>query len=373
MLGRYVDWTDITEWPLGDKEKEVVKRGIKKQGDPTEKPGIVGAFCRARDIHGTIEKYLSEVYEITDQEDRYTYKLGSTAAGLVIYEDKFAYSHHGTDPTGGKLCNAFDLVRLHLFGLKDEDVASDTPVNKLPSYLAMLELCANDPLVKKQIIAEKLEAAAADFADEVDTEKTDNDECAKTVNIDWVSELETDTKGNILSTIQNVVLILDNDPMFKGSIAFDRFENRSFFKCKPPWRGLSYPTRFITDSDITHIEHRIETNYRIKGLSPRIQKAVDVVEKKNEIHPVRDHLEKQVWDGVPRVENLFIEYLGADDSEYIRAVTRKTLAAAVARIFRPGCKFDYVLTLVGEQGKKKSSLIARLAGDWFSDTLVSIC
>lgn len=52
-------------------------------------------------------------------EGRYTYSNGSTAAGLIVYDDKFAYSHHGTDPAGGRLCNAFDLVRIHKFGHLD--------------------------------------------------------------------------------------------------------------------------------------------------------------------------------------------------------------------------------------------------------------
>jgi putative DNA primase/helicase len=71
---------------------------------------------------------------------------------------------------------------------------------------------------------------------------------------------------------------------------------------------------------------------------------------------------------VRRVDTLLIDYMGAEDSEYLRAVTRKTLVAAVARVFRPGIKLDYVLTLVGVEGLGKSNLVARLGGKWFSDT-----
>jgi predicted P-loop ATPase len=72
------------------------------------------------------------------------------------------------------------------------------------------------------------------------------------------------------------------------------------------------------------------------------------------------------------VETLLIDYLGAEDSAYTRAVTRKTLAAAVARIFRPGCKFDYMLTLRGRQGLGKSALIGKLGGQWYSDTFTTM-
>ena len=67
------------------------------------------------------------------------------------------------------------------------------------------------------------------------------------------------------------------------------------------------------------------------------------MQRANAFHPVRDYLNGLVWDGTPRVEALLIDYLGAADSPYTRTVTRMTLAAAVARIFEPGCKFDICL------------------------------
>ena len=95
---------------------------------------------------------------------------------------------------------------------------------------------------------------------------------------------------------------------------------------------------------------------------------MNVVAGENAFHPVRDYLDSCTWDGVPRVDTLLIDYLGAEDTPYTRAVTRKTLAAAVARIYRPGIKFDYMLTIRGRQGIGKSALIAKLGGEWYSDT-----
>ena len=87
-------------------------------------------------------------------------------------------------------------------------------------------------------------------------------------------------------------------------------------------------------------------------------------------HPVKEYLESlPAWDGEIRAERLFIDYLGADDTPYVRAVTRKLFAAAVARIYEPGIKFDSVLILSGPQGIGKSTIFARLGGKWFSDSL----
>jgi predicted P-loop ATPase len=99
---------------------------------------------------------------------------------------------------------------------------------------------------------------------------------------------------------------------------------------------------------------------------------VNVVALQNSFHPVKDYLEGCTWDGVKRVETLLVDYMGAEDTEYTRTVTRKVLAAAVARIYRPGCKFDYMLTLRGAQGLGKSSFIGLLGGPWFSDTLTTV-
>jgi hypothetical protein len=121
ILAEYPDWTDTSYWPESSRMTGIRKKQADKQGDPTSKKGIVGAFCRAYDIPAVIDKFLADVYLPTSQPDRYTYAGGSTAAGLVIYEGgKFAYSNHATDPCGGQLCNAFDLVRVHKFGELDE-------------------------------------------------------------------------------------------------------------------------------------------------------------------------------------------------------------------------------------------------------------
>lgn len=156
-LETYRDYTDVSEWPSIREEKNKISEAAKKQQDPTEKSGIIGAFCRTYTITEAIEKFLSDVYAPCDTEDRYTYRLGEASAGLIVYEDKFAYSHHGTDPAGGQLCNAFDLVRIHKFG--GQDIGSSKAIHLQPSYKSMCRVAELDDAVQRTI-AQELEQAA---------------------------------------------------------------------------------------------------------------------------------------------------------------------------------------------------------------------
>ena len=360
VLNSYKNWKDSSEWPVSAKHQEIITREIKKQGDPLEKPGVVGAFCRSYTVHEVIEKYLGEVYDLCDGEDnRYTYKGGSTSSGMVVYDDKFAYSHHGTDPAGGKLCNGFDLVRIHLFGLADED--TDKRGFQLPSYQAMLDLATKDKNVRKLLGEEKIKEAFGDFEEALEPGEDEN--------TSWMSELDIDRKGNLLPTITNVQIILRNDPKLKGRIAFNEFECSTDVLKPFPWdvRRLTYPRPWgDKPDDMAMLRNYIgSAPYDIKGKG-LIEDVVEWIKNENRYHPVRDYLDNLEWDGEERIDTLFIDYLGVEDSEYTRAVSRKTLCAAVARIYRPGCKFDYTLTLVGDEGEGKSTIYKKLGMQWHS-------
>jgi predicted P-loop ATPase len=367
ILGTYHNWRDSSEWPVSERVSAKLQTEIKKQGDPLEKPGIVGAFCRTYTISEAIEAYLSDVYEAAG-EDRYTYAEGSTAGGLVVYEDKYAYSHHGTDPASEKLCNAFDLVRLHKYGLKDEDAREGTPINKLPSYTAMQELAMADARVKRLRGQERIAEARADFATE---EPGTEVELVEVESDEWLGELEVDRKGNYFSTINNVKLILENDPRLKKRFALDQFENREVALKDLPWRKVTHATRYLTDADASGLWHYLEKTYGINNMG-KTEAALSLVMRENGFHPVRRYLEALQWDGEERVDTLLVEYLGAEDTDYVRAVTRKMLVAAVARVFNPGVKFDYCLVLVGGQGQGKSQILDRLGRQWFSDSFTTV-
>ena len=363
VLASYKNWQDASEWPVSDRQGEVIHREIKKQGDPLEKPGVVGAFCREYNVHEAIEAFLPEVYDQCDVEDRYTFVGGSTGAGLVVYDDKYTFSHHGTDPTSGKLCNAFDLVRLHMFGLKDEDVKEGTTSNRLPSYTAMIDFASRNGKVRKRLGVERMQEVKDDFADGYQAEEEQE--------LDWLELMDTDKKGNYRNTIDNILLVLENDTNLKRKMALNKFENRETFLSSPPWRTITVQTKYLTDTDDSSIRHYMEKYYDITG-GTKIWDAVKMVIEKNAFHPVRDYLKSLTWDEQSRIDSLLIDYLGAEDSPYVRAVVRKTLVAAVARVFNPGCKFDYVLVLIGKQGIGKSTLIKKLGMDWFSDSFSGV-
>ena len=360
VLAEYTDWRDSSMWPVSSRVPRVIEREIKKAEDPTGKDGLVGAFCRAYDIHEAIEAFLPDYYEKCDAGDgRYTYRQGSTAGGLVTYEDKWAFSHHGTDPASGRLCNAFDLVRVHLFGLKDEDVSERTNFNKRPSFLAMLDLVAEDPRAKKQMFHDRMESARNDF-DDVEVEEVEDDS--------WTEGLEYDRKGKILQTIENAVLIMKNDPLLKkGILSKNQFRQTYDVRGELPWPKPTTEKGAWSDADTSYLVAYMEKIWDLTS-DRAIRIARDITFNDHGYHPVQDYLNSLSWDGKHRAETLFIDYLGAEDNIYIRTATRKFLAAAVKRVFEPGCKFDYVVVLIGPQGIKKSLLVNILGRGWSSDS-----
>lgn len=364
ILSSYKNWRDAAEWPVSERQGETIRREIKKQEDPLEKRGIVGAFCRTYGIHKAIETFLSDAYEPCDVDNRYTYKDGSTAAGLIVYDDKFAYSHHGTDPAGGMLCNAFDLVRLHKFGDRDENVIKNgTRADRYPSFIAMEDFCSRDKETRRTLAAEKLQSAGEDFAGIMDDDGDDS----------WLEDMDTDTKGNYPPTPNNIELILKNDPKLKGCFAYNLFDDRKALLKMPPWRGTSDKEPFIRDDDEARLRiYFSKEPWRIESRQ-KIADGLETICRDNAFHPVKDYLDDQTWDGVPRLDTLFIDYLGAEDTELNRRLTRLIFTAAAYRVYEPGTKFDQIVVLVGTQGCGKSTILEKMAvkRSWFSSSMPS--
>lgn len=359
LLGQYTDWHDVTQWPKVPGTQTFTRLAV-KQGDPEAKKGVVGAFCRTYDVYRVMDELLPDIYDAVDNmPGRYTYLGGSTTGGAVVYDGgKFLYSHHATDPCGGKLVNAFDLVRLHLFGDRDDGAVAGTPTNRMPSYMAMCNYALGLPDVSARMAQEDF-AGVAD-----DGQEPEN-------NLEWTKHLTRDEKGNYHKTINNISLIIQNAPELRGCIRKDDFSGRICCLRRVPWRTEK---GYWSDADTTELRKHFETRY--KGYKPSKQDIKDAIVAssiKQKFHPVRDYLNSLKWDGKPRLDTLFIDYLGVADSEYTRAVSRKAMVGAVARVMSPGCKFDYMLVFVGKQGRGKSSIIYKLAGgdEWFTDSMVT--
>lgn len=185
----------------------------------------------------------------------------------------------------------------------------------------------------------------------------------------WQEKLDRTQKGTLACTIQNAWVILEHDPALKGRIWSDTFAER--LRCKGPFPWSDKPQeRDWSDEDDAGVRWYLESIYHFSG----VNKAADAVALTGGHHakdPVREYLQGLVWDGTERLDRLFIDYLGAEDSSYTRAVTRKMFVAAVARCFRPGCKFDQICILSGKQGIGKSLLLSRMGREWFNDSITS--
>lgn len=348
FLNKYDDWHDTTTWPVSSRQSEVIKRSLKEQADPLAKTGVVGTFCRTYTVRGAIEKFLVGIYETSAMADRYDYVPADSSAGVIIYDEKYIYSHHATDPASGRLLNAFDMVRIHKFSSLDDKTAEGTSPSKLPSYIAMCEFAIKDDAVKAQFAKERMEQVETEFADE-----------------DWQTALELDRQGKIKETLDNFVRMLRNDKELK-SIAFNKHRDGIDARNGLPWDQMKDGWN---DSDNAALKVYLSNKYGVYSPT-KTKDATIAVAAERAYHPIKEYLDHlPEWDKTRRVETLLIDYFGALDNSYTRAVTRKMMVAAVARIYHPGTKFDSVLILNGPQGIGKSTFFAKLAGDWFSDSL----
>lgn len=345
-LGMYADWRDTTQWPTSSRQSEVVKHSVRQQQDPLSKDGLIGAFCRTYfPITEAIHTFLSDVYAPSATEGRYDYIPADSNAGVVIYDDKFVYSHHATDPACEKLLNAFDLVRIHLFG--DDDPKK--------TYKQMCDLALQQDAVKLTLDRERRERADEDFA-------ADDDR-------DWTSQLRYQPRSQILeNSVWNLMLILNNDPDF-ANFGYNELANRVQVTGPVPWDRPA-DNKFWRDADTAQLKALLDTRY-VSFSSRNHDVCFAKVADDRRFHPIRDYLDSlPPWDGECRLESLFIRCLEADDTEYVRTVTRRLFAAAVARVYQPGIKFDCLTVIDGAQGIGKSTLLKELVGDeYYSETL----
>jgi len=346
ILNAHPEWTDPTRLPTSSRESKANTVANQKVQDPLEKDGIVGLFNRVYfPVSKAIEAFLSDVYEPTENENRYHLIESSSIAGVEIKEEgKFVYSHHAKDPAYLKLCNAFDIVRIHKF-CDDDDKKS---------FRDMCEFAMQVDEVKVLAANERLALAEEDFSADGD---------------DWKTRLKYQPKTSLLeNSVYNLNLILNNDPDFRN-FAYNELANRIQVTGSLPWERPE-GNKFWRDADTAQLKSIIDIRY-LPFSSRNHDVAFTKIADDRRFHPIRDYLDSlPAWDGTKRVEDVFIKYLKADDTDYIRTITRKTFAAAVARIYVPGIKFDCVPVLDGDQGIGKSTIVKDLVtADYYSETL----
>lgn len=349
LLAQLDDWQDVSTWPQFPRGQTPARLAA-KQENPTEKSGAVGAFCRIYDIPTAIEKFLTGVYApVENDSHRYTFAAGSTAGGAVVYEDgRFLFSHHATDPAGGKLCNAFDLVRLHRFGELDDDAKEGARGNRLPSYEAMCEFARNDGPVSDLLAQERVVQIAEDFQMDI------SDEAA----------LEFGKCDG---------LPLSMDVMRKALAALGINARNNLITGKAEITGL--PGMYSSENAANTLPVFLMDKLRavgVKGVSKAaVMDYLANICDENRYNPVVEMLTGTVWDGETRLPEL-LRILGIPNGSFSATLVRKWLIQCVAlarnTIESPEAA-EGVLTLQGDQGIGKTLFFRKLAieSQWFTD------
>ena len=182
--------------------------------------------------------------------------------------------------------------------------------------------------------------------------------------------LDLTDSGAIKNSIRNCLTVFQNDPYLQGAVRYNILTERIDI-VKPLW--WSKQTATLNDTDLNYLMLYLEDKYGLTS-EKKIQKAISIIADCNKYHPIRDYLNSLEWDGTERIRYALTRFLGADESEYTYQCLRLFMLGAISRVFKPGCKFEVMLCLVGGQGAGKSSFFRLLAvkDEWFSDDLKKI-
>lgn len=314
---------------------------------------IVAAFNKVYTIRDAIETYCAAQWLPGSTPNRYTHAGSTSQDGLAVLSDNMAYNFHASAPGSQRGMNAFDLVRLTLYGDKDSGIdLQQTPVDEIPSQAAMLELCHKDKRVMKQLKDDKKAAP-------VITRGADG--------------IERDERGRIATTLNNIIKVIRADSNLEPHIRYNTFTNRPVAGAGLPW-GKKAGEHNWMDVDTyrlrTYLEEQNGPGVRLRN--DDVNAAIVTIAHDNEYNPVVEYIENlPKWDGKPRVDDILIRYLGAEDTEYTRMVTHKHMVAHIARAMNPGCKYDTMITLAGPQAIGKTSFITNLmpCPEWYLGNL----
>lgn len=343
-LAELEDWKDLSA---------VMPPKALKVQDPLKKGGLIGAFCAKVSITEALETYLSDKWT-KGKNGRYSLIGATTFDGGIVYDNNLLfYSNHSSDPFQGRSHNAYDLVRLYKFG-----------DDKKTGEAGMLALC------------EQLDIKAdAGKKHNLTIEGLEDDEAKAILK----ETLTIDKNGNLHKSLTNAVAILEYDPDLRGVFGYDLFAEAPTIRRVPYWRTNDAPVppqehcqnvidyKEMADYDESFTRGHFEQRYDF-DVRTCLTDALNIVTYKNSFHPIRDYLNSLEWDGVKRLERIFIDCFGVNDTLYSREVGKKFFTGAVRRVFMPASKMDYIPVLVSEEGLGKSTFIRRMAKLWGSDT-----
>lgn len=384
--GNDTRWRDLGALPRSPRQDRLHANMGRTHQPPWEKRGPVGAFCRTWTVHEAILEFLPKVYEPSQysesgEPERYSFLPGTSGNGLVVFPTGHVMSFHGSDPLSEMNVNAFDMVRIHLFGDKDKPGQEGTVTDprQMASYKAMVSMLLEYPAYVQELRDSNygISPEDADDAFEIEPpEVTSNApepgvEAAEKAN--WRDKLEVNEKGTIKVTLHNLVLIIQHGDRLQGCFGYNEFTRE---KCLiKPLRvrslgidcGIPPGEAFeaIEDHHVTNVQLVLEaprgpklTGWSLRAPRRDVDRAVDIVCRLNPFHPPRDHINALVpVPGVSLLDQLWVKTCHTPDTPYYRAASRNLLIASVARLYTPGTKFDYMPVLIGLTGIRKSSLV----------------
>lgn len=181
------------------------------------------------------------------------------------------------------------------------------------------------------------------------------------------SSLEVYQKGGVKNSIRNCVTVFQSDPKLKGAIARNLLTERVDI-VKPLWWKRT--GSLLTDLDMDYLLLYLEESYGLTN-EKKVQSALEIVANENCYHPIQVHLNSLKWDGKERIRYALYRFLGSEENEYNYEALKLFMMGAIKRVFKPGCKFENMLCLVGGQGAGKSTFFRFMAirDEWFSDDL----
>ena len=360
MLDKYMDYLNIAEFQrphyISGLSIDRIKKGQITSSKKT-KYRIVNAFNIEYTIIEAIETFLQDVYVPGKHQDRYTYVEGESKDGLVILNDEYAYSHHASDPAQGKLLNAFDIVRIHKFGKQDVNTTEQyeyEKYDKSTSFSAMVDFIRDNAkqVMKHMPEIQKLEKNQKEYeTGKVEVEKNSVEEEDWTHTLDYMGS-KADRKPK--SSARNVKIIFEKDEKFKDLFYFDSLRDAICFYRTPDWNPEKKKGDMLDDEDDSQIRFYLESVYQIRS-KEMIFDAVVHQSSKRRIHPIKTFLAQlPEWDGVKRIETIICDLYDIKPNAFYKEASKAWWVGIVQRIMRPGCKFDMMVVISGQQGIGKS-------------------
>lgn len=184
------------------------------------------------------------------------------------------------------------------------------------------------------------------------------------------NNFRSNQRGEPFQTVYNTVLALDVD--MPDTLALNVWTEDIIFMKPAPWHREDEKVPYWTDDDNAQFKYFLGAQRRFEPKSQNIEEALVTVSKRKKFHPIKTELESYVWDGVPRINDWMVKYMGTEDTSYVRNVGLKVLVAAIKRLYEPGCKFDYIMVLEGRQGIGKSRAIQILGGEYYGDIDINL-